>query len=165
MKARLLIELKTSNGKVVATRQAHNAVMRSGAELVAHLFMGKGQAISHMGVGTSDTPETSAYNTPALTNPAAGNPGSLTGNTWAAIKGDDFSFEIDDAHRVCKVQVRGTLAKEDAVGTVKEAGLLSRGQDGKDILYNRVTFAPLIKGSTHELTMYWEVSFPYGDLQ
>jgi hypothetical protein len=33
------------------------------------------------------------------------------------------------------------------------------------VLYNRVTFAPLNKGADHELTMFWEVSFPYGDLQ
>jgi hypothetical protein len=33
------------------------------------------------------------------------------------------------------------------------------------ILYNRVTFAPIQKGDDHELTLFWEITFPYGDLQ
>ena len=47
---------------------------------------------------------------------------------------------------------------------MREAGLLSRDGDAA-ILYNRVTFAPITKGNDHELTLFWEVSFPYGDLQ
>ena len=33
------------------------------------------------------------------------------------------------------------------------------------MLYNRVTFAPVTKGDDHELTLFWEVEFPFGDLQ
>ena len=47
---------------------------------------------------------------------------------------------------------------------MREAGLLSRG-DGDPVLYNRVIFAPIEKGADHELTLFWEVAFPYGDLQ
>jgi hypothetical protein len=32
------------------------------------------------------------------------------------------------------------------------------------VLYNRVTFAPVQKADDHDLTLFWEVSFPYGDL-
>jgi hypothetical protein len=28
-----------------------------------------------------------------------------------------------------------------------------------------VVFAPVDKGDDHELTLFWEVEFPYGDLQ
>ena len=41
---------------------------------------------------------------------------------------------------------------------------MSQG-DGDAVLYNRVVFAPVDKGDDHELTLFWEVEFPYGDLQ
>jgi hypothetical protein len=47
---------------------------------------------------------------------------------------------------------------------VREAGLISRN-GGAAVLYNRVTFAPISKGNDHELTLFWEINFPYGDLQ
>jgi hypothetical protein len=42
--------------------------------------------------------------------------------------------------------------------------LVSR-QAGADVLYNRVVFPPLTKGNDHDLTLFWEVEFPFGDLQ
>ena len=63
-----------------------------------------------------------------------------------------------------RVKLRGTLPAPAAVGTIREAGLISHDGDSA-ALYNRVTFAPITKGNDHELTMFWEVSFPYGDLQ
>jgi hypothetical protein len=33
------------------------------------------------------------------------------------------------------------------------------------VLYNRVVFPPLDKRDDHELTLFWEVEFPFGDLQ
>jgi hypothetical protein len=51
-----------------------------------------------------------------------------------------------------------------AVGTIREAALLSRSGDNAT-LYNRVTFAPIQKTDDHELTLFWEIGFPYGDLQ
>jgi hypothetical protein len=47
---------------------------------------------------------------------------------------------------------------------VRAAGLIARSGETA-VLYNRVTFAPLEKKNDHELTMFWEVTFPYGDLQ
>lgn len=66
--------------------------------------------------------------------------------------------------RLVTVKIRGTMPNASAVGTIREAGLLSKGEGGT-VLYNRVTFAPLTKGNDHELTLFWDVSFPYGDLQ
>jgi hypothetical protein len=67
-----------------------------------------------------------------------------------------------------RVRIRATLPPPAAVGRIREAGLLARpeGGDGStDVLYNRVTFAPIDKRDDHELTMFWEVEFPFGDLQ
>jgi hypothetical protein len=164
MRARLRIELKDRSGETLAVREAHNAVMQAGAQLIARLFAGQGSPITHMGVGTSDAPESDEYATAALTNAAVGDIPPLTGATDASIPPEAFSLETDTVHHVVKVRVRGTVPPDAAVGTVREAGLLSRS-DGTTVLYNRITFAPVAKGSDHELTLFWEVSFPYGDLQ
>lgn len=82
----------------------------------------------------------------------------------AAIPAAAFSTEVDETHRVVRVRIRATLPAAAAVGTVREAGLVARNGDNA-VLYNRVTFAPLTKGNDHELTLFWVVSFPFGDLQ
>jgi hypothetical protein len=162
MRGRLRMELR-AGGEVLAVREGCNAVMRTGGDLVAHLFAGQGAPITHMAVGTDDTPEGGDFATAALKNEAVGELPPLQGATDAAIAAEAFAFETDTARRVVKVRFRATLPANAAVGVVREAGLLSRGPAG-DTLYNRITFAPITKGDDHELTMFWEVSFPYGDL-
>ncbi len=139
--------------------------MQAGAQLVADLFSGRGASITHMGVGTSDAPEADAFATEQLSNEAVGDQAPLEGAIEAEIPPDAFSPpEVDQVKRVVRVRVRGTLPADAAVGTVREAGLISNNGNGS-VLYNRVTFSPITKGDDHELTMFWEVSFPYGDLQ
>jgi hypothetical protein len=165
MRAFVHIELHSKNGQVLATRDCSNSVMRGGARLIADLFAGRGSPITHMGVGTSDTPESDAFATEALSNDAIGDEAPLDGGTEATIPIEAFQPpEIDEARRVVRLRLRGTLPAPAAIGTVREAGLLAR-DDANAVLYNRVTFAPIQKGGDHELTLFWEVSFPYGDLQ
>lgn len=163
MRARVRIELCEHGGQLLAVREAKNSVMKGGAELIAALFAGKGAPITHFGVGASDAAESDAFSTTALSETATGDAGPLQGGTDAAIPSEAFTIETDEARRLVRVRVRGTLPNGAAVGTVREAGLLSK-RDDKTVLYNRVTFAPIAKGSDHELTMFWEVTFPYGDL-
>ena len=157
MRAILHLTLRDRDGRIVAVREQRNSVMRTGARLVADLFQGTGAAVNRMGVGTDDTPEASDFTTEALTK------GDLQGPTEVEIPAGAFRTEIDAAHRLVKVRVHATLPESHAVGTVREAGLLSAGEDAT-VLYNRVTFAPVTKAD-HELTLFWEVAFPYGDLQ
>ncbi len=164
MRARLRLELRSTAGRTLGVREATNSVMRAGAELVARLFTGTSTGITHMGVGTSDEPESDNFNTLGLSNEAVGDLAPLQGSTEAAIAPAAFTIETDETRRVVRVRVRGTLPADAAVGTVREAGLLSRNGNGA-VLYNRVTFAPITKGDDHELTLFWEVTFPYGDLQ
>ncbi len=162
MGAFLRVELTTRGGELVAVREAHNAVMQSGARLMADLFAGKGTPITHMAVGTSDAPESETFSTTALTNdPSA----PLVEPVDAPIPADAFSApEIDAERRLVRIRVRGTLPANAAVGTVREAALVSRAGD-VTTLYNRVILAPITKGDDHELTLFWEITFPYGDLQ
>jgi hypothetical protein len=154
MRAQLRIELRGSKGELLGVRQAKNSVLQSGAGLLAHLFARQGAGITHMAVGTSDAPETEAFSTTAL-----------AGATEVAIAPDAFQIDPPDTvKRVVRVRVRGTVPAAAAVGTLREAALLAR--DGDNVqLYNRVIFAPIDKAGDHELTLFWEVGFPYGDLQ
>ena len=164
MRADLRIELRDAGGATLAVREAHNAVMRGGARLIAQLFAGQGSGITHMAVGTSDAPEGESFATEALSNDALGDLEPLQAPTEAAIPPEAFTIELDEAHRVVRVRVRATLPPSAAVGTVREAGLISRSGETAT-LYNRVIFAPIVKGDDHELTLFWDVTFPYGDLQ
>lgn len=164
MRAQLTIELKNRANETVETRTAYNSVMQGGAQLIAKLFAGSGTPITHMGVGTSDAPESDSFSTTALTNTGVGDAAPLQAPTEAAIPAEAFAIDVDNVKRVVRVRLRGTLPNNAAVGIVREAGLLSRSGE-QAVLYNRVTFAPINKANDHELTLFWEVTFPYGDLQ
>lgn len=154
MRAHLRIELKSTSGETIEVRHGYNSVLQGGANLLARLFSGQGAGITHMSVGTSDAPESEAFGTTALTGP-----------TEVPISADAFQIDPPDpVKRVVRVRVRGTVPAAGAVGTIREAALVSRSGDNAT-LYNRVTFAPIQKTDDHELTLFWEVGFPYGDLQ
>jgi hypothetical protein len=165
MRARLRLELSDPQGCILTVREEYNSVMQGGAELIGNLIAGRGSPITHMGVGTSDSPETGTFNTAQLSNVAVGDIPPLATPTEIALPPDAFAApQLDEARRVVRVRIRSTLPPTAAVGTIREAGLLSR-TEASTILYNRVVFAPLVKNDDHELTLFWEVSFPYGDLQ
>ena len=154
MRAQLRVELTDREGRLVTAREAHNAVLRSGAELLARLFSGQGTGITHMAVGGSDAPESENFAT-----------ASLEGATEVAIPPEAFQVDPPDpVKRVVRVRVRATVPSAGAVGTIREAALVSRSGNAAT-LYNRVVFAPIEKANDHELTLFWDVGFPYGDLQ
>ena len=168
------MQLRAADGRLLAERRGHNAVLQSGGTLVASIFAGQlAGGITHMGVGTSDAPESDRYATTALANPDGA--GALSGGTEVAITPDQIAVQPpDETTRTVKVRIRGTLPATAAVGTIREAGLISRAAapgappdapPPAPVLYNRVVFAPLTKGSDHDLTLFWDVTFPYGDLQ
>jgi hypothetical protein len=162
MRATVTLQLRhKESGELIDERFTHNAVMQAGAGLIASLFSGQGSPITHMAVGSSNEPDAETFNTTELTVVAD----DLSGVTEAAIPADSFTVETDEVRRVVKVRIRGTLPNDAAVGRVQEAGLISRTSATEAILYNRVTFDPISKGDDHELTLFWEVTFPYGDLQ
>jgi hypothetical protein len=163
MRATLLLELRDRAGTVFAARRKSNTVLQSGGRLIADLFTGTGGPITHMGVGTSDAEPDSVLVQALSNDDGAGQPG-LTGDTVAALSADAFRVTVDDLRRRVVVRVRATLPEAAAVGTLREASLLSRRAD-RDVLYNRVVFAPVDKAADHDLSLFWEIEFPFGDLQ
>lgn len=165
MRATLRVELRSTTGELLDYREAHNAVLQSGARVIANLFAGRGTAITHFIVGTSDAPEGDNFSTAALANESVNGEPALALPVDAVIPPEAFSEpELDETRRLVRIRVRGTLPAAAAVGTVREAALASRAGE-TTTLYNRVTFAPIQKGNDHELTLFWEITFPYGDLQ
>jgi len=162
MKGKVRLELTDATGARLAVRRAGNSVLRSGGRLVAELFSGQGSPISHMAVGTNGDPEGEQFATTSLTNEGKQ---ALAGPTEVAIAANSFEIAGDADRRVVAVRQRATLPAGSAVGTVREAGLQAGVAAQGGVLYNRVTFEPIDKGDDHELTLFWEVSFPYGDLQ
>lgn len=161
MRAQLRLELRDRDQGLVATRTASNAVLTSGAGLVARLFAGAAGAagITHMAVGSNAAPEGDGFATAALVT------ADLSGDTVAPISAEAFQIdEPDPVKRVVRVRVRGTIPANGAIGRISEAALITRSGETAT-LYNRVTFAPIDKKGDHELTLFWEVGFPYGDLQ
>jgi hypothetical protein len=163
MRAHLHLRLTGPDGTVLAERRAHNTVLTGGARLVASLFAGTGAPITHMGVGTSDA-DPDDVDVDALHNDADGDGAALAGDTTAPIPAESFAAAVVPEQRVVRVRVRATLPAAAAVGRIREAGLVSQGADAA-VLYNRVVFAPIDKRDDHELTLFWEVDFPFGDLQ
>lgn len=163
MRARLDLELHDRAGALLAARSAYNTVLRGGGQLIADLFTGSGGPITHLAVGTSDDDPTSVSVTALANDDGTGQPG-ITGDTTAAIPADAFVIEVDEVRNRVLVKVRGTLPDAAGVGTIREAALMSR-QAGGDVLYNRVVFPPVTKADDHDLTLFWEVEFPFGDLQ
>jgi hypothetical protein len=164
MQGKVRILLLDAQGATLAERHSKNSVMRGGGELIAKLFAGQGSAITHMAVGTSEAATPDDFSLAALQNEAIGETPALTGPTDVELPAEAFVIAADAEKRLVTVKIRGTLPNASAVGTIREAGLLSKSEAGT-VLYNRVIFAPLTKGNDHELTLFWEVSFPYGDLQ
>ena len=76
-------------------------------------------------------------------------------------------FQIDPpdpVKRVVRVRVRGTVPQHPpSAQSAKQLWSLATGDTAT--LYNRVMFAPIQKADDHELTLFWEVGFPFGDLQ
>ena len=158
MRANLTIAVTGPDGEVFAIRRASNSVMQAGAQFIAQLFAGTGKGITHMGVGINDTPESDSFSTTALSNDAGSGNDPLTGAVEAVIAADAFQIELDETRRVVRVRVRGTMPADAAVGTVREAGLISHN-GSKTVLYNRVLF-PSQQGKRSRIDVVLGNQFP-----
>jgi hypothetical protein len=169
---RLLVVLRTPSGPVVARRQAHNAVLRSGAEMLAAMFRGEaGAAPTGFAVGLSDEPPAPPFDP---TPPVVLRPDNTQGilRPAAALAPDAMTVTVLAEEMLVRVAVRATLpadagvspdGKEVAVD-IAEACLGVLAPDGQSLsrIYNRVVFDAVPKTALHELALFWEVDFPYG---
>jgi hypothetical protein len=164
--ATVTVVLTDRDGTVAARRRAHNAVLSAGAALVADLFRGADGAgpVNRMGVGADPNPEVPPFGTTALSGSDDAT-GTLSGPREVALGADAFTVAVDADGRRVTVSARVVLpaGDENALhGPVAEAALLNLAGDTRR-LYHRVTFEPVEKRTDQELSLYWEVVFPFGD--
>jgi hypothetical protein len=152
---RMTLQIHGADGTPVAERQAGNIVLRQGAELVADLFAGVDGAgrIDRVQVGFGT--EAADVGATALTTPEDGtiDPDALD----SPVDTDDFAIATDAQARLVRVSIAATFAPTVDLDDVSEAGLLAGDQ-----LYNQVVFEPVDMRVGQDITLFWEVDFPFG---
>ena len=153
MQGKLAMQVRATDGTVVAERRAKNIVLRQGASIVAKLFAGAndGSAITRVQVGfgrESATPETTTLTPPPVAVP----PETLR----TAITKDAFKV-ISDGPASVVVAVNALFKPTVELPDVSEAGLMAG-----DFLYNQVVFEPVTLRPGQDVTFFWEVDFPFG---
>lgn len=156
---RMMMQVQSASGQVVATRRASNIVLRQGAMIVAGLFAGGAGAgpITHVEVGFGrETVDTEAT---ALTPPPA-NPPPLPLTPPEALRSPiaptDFTL-VTDKPQIVQVLVSSLFTPTVELVDVSEAGLMAG-----DRLYNQVVFEPITLRVGQNITFYWEIDFPFG---
>jgi hypothetical protein len=169
---RMRLDLISPGGGIAARRRATNSVMQGGAELIADLFRGSAATpVNGMAVGTSSEPPAPPFTTSALTTTHGD--GTLALDRFAVpLAANAMSVEVlPDLFKV-RVRVRAVIPADAAnspdpqVASVEigEAALGVLAADGLSLarLYNRVVFEPVAKTRDQELTLYWDIDFPFG---
>lgn len=140
-------------GRIVLDRTHSNLIVLKGRELVAHLFAEVPGAVyskvSHMGVGEGFAPPMdgdAALGTERVPRNPIQTPQYL-------------EFTEPDGSKRWKVQLQSVFGFDQANGPVplREAGIFTADTGG--ILYNRVVFEPVVKASTFQLTLIWDIVF------
>lgn len=170
--ATLRVTLREVGGPPLLERRATNTVARSGAELLAALFTGGlHRGVDAVAVGLGDEPNGPPYEHAALTLARPGGPPELT-RTVVPIDPAAFVVEVLAPELRVRVSLRTLIPADAAVHPdptvdavdIAEAALGVAADDGASLarLYNRVVFEPFRKSRKHEISLYWEISFPYG---
>ncbi|MFV8754468.1 hypothetical protein ACNOYE_28300 [Nannocystaceae bacterium ST9] len=170
--ATLRVELREVGGPPLLRRVARNAVARSGAELLAGLFTGtQAKSIDAIAVGIGEEPNGPPYELAALTLARPGGE-PLISKSVIAIDPTTFEVETLDQELRVRVSLRTLIPADMAVHPdpaiegvdIAEAALGVAAADGQTLakIYNRVVFEPFRKARKHEVSLYWEISFPYG---
>jgi hypothetical protein len=167
----LVAELREPGGPVLCRREARNTVLRSGAELIADLLSGRAAIpINAVAVGIDPEPSAPPYERSALTTALDGSP--VSENVVQPISVADAEPEKADDDFQIKLRFRSVLppglgaplADDAPAAESGEAALGVLAEDGQSLarIYNRVVFEPIPKRREHELSLYWEISIPYG---
>jgi hypothetical protein len=152
-RGRLLMRVNSSGGELVAERRVNNIVLRQGATIVAKLFAGvpTASAVTHVQLGFAR--EAAGPDTTALTPP---DPPIPEENLRAAIAAESFRI-IDDNLAAIKVAINALFRPTIELKDVSEAGLIAGTS-----LYNQVVFEPVTLRPGQDITLFWEVDFPFG---
>ncbi len=167
----LIAELREPGGPVICRREAHNTVLRSGAELIADLLSGRASTpINAVAVGIDPEPSAPPYERTSLTIAIDGTP--VIGNVAQPLTITDAEPQVASDDFQIKLRFRSVLApgmgapldETQVAADIGEAALGVLAEDGLSLarIYNRVVFEPIPKRREHELSLYWEISIPYG---
>lgn len=172
IEGRLWLTVSCSDGTVCARRFAANTVMRSGAELIAALISGKiTTPINGVAVGIDPTPSSPPYEVAALTLASPDGAPTII-HSAAPVVGTDVGTELRQKELKVRVSISASIPAGRAVHPdstvdrvmIGEAALGVLAPDGEQLstIYNRVVFEPVPKTRQHELSLFWELDFPYG---
>ena len=162
---------RAGDPRPLLVRRSKNAVLRSGAELLAALFTDGGASpVNGAMVGLGEEPPNPPYEGgPTVTAPGGA---PLLLRPTAVILPADRSVATLATEFKVRVTVRAVVPAANAVDPTNPAnrveiteaslGVLTADGTGLARIYNRVVFEPVPKTEAHELALYFEVDFPYG---
>ena len=150
---RMRLEVRSPEGELETRRDATNTVLRQGADIVARRFAGApdNPPINRVQVGFGR--ETIDAESTSLTGPPSGiDPQALI----TELTPDQFQIATDEVGFV-RVSVAAEFRPTVELEGVSEAGLMAG-----DRLYNQVVFEPVTLRPGQNVTLFWEVDFPFG---
>ena len=148
-----LTMLVHADGRLAASRQASNMVLRGGAGLIAKLFTGADNTAPVNNVRVGFAREAGSTELAALTPP---DPPVAAEALQSPLANKDFTI-ISDQPGTIKVIVGALFKPTVELTNVSEAGLMSG-----DVLYNQVVFEPVTLRPGQDVTFFWEIDFPFG---
>lgn len=152
MKGRLTIYRREPGGGTVVAVAADNAIVLSGRELVAQLFISEPvHPISHIAVGSDGT----AVNPDADTRLKQ----ELFRAPIASVQSPPEVKIVDAEGRKARVTISVALDYDHANGELREAGLFNSDDPEHSVMYNRVVFPVITKTSDFQLTLVWDITF------
>jgi hypothetical protein len=153
----LTIELRDTNGALVEQRRVNNLITTAGKQFLAHLLMGKADALPRrwtIAVGTGLEPANVADTALKTFVDEAEDPAPKV----EVVTNGDMS--------IVRATVTATLplpklSASDRPQALTEAGIqITQGNDkARPILFNRVRFDQVNRGANMVMKLTWEISF------
>ncbi|MCP3060343.1 hypothetical protein LXT21_16300 [Myxococcus sp. K38C18041901] len=150
----LTLEILNLDGSLMERRKVPNLITIAGKRLVAELLMGRVNALTtswSIAVGTGTTQ-------PLPSNIKLDNQVDLAADTAPKVE----EITLGDGTSLVRATVSATLPPPPAEATVQpltEAGILVTLGTAAPILFNRVRFEEVNRGSNMLMKMTWEISF------
>ncbi len=159
MQGRLTIQQRNAAHELVAEIHADNAIVSSGRDLVARLFINEQiDPISHLAVGSDATPVDPDKDT-RLGKELFRKAIAAEGIERKLLPIKDPATNQERLHAQIKLTVE--LDYHEGNGELREAGLFNADAANADssVMYNRVVFPVITKTPDFQLTLIWEILF------
>lgn len=144
---RVAIEVRDRQGRLVDERRVKNLVTLEGRRLLGRALAGEtgltGQL--HMAVGTGSA-------SPALRD-------ERLGAETARVLTHKSTIDLENERVVLRVNATFPRLAGTAKEELREAGVVVKLPDGKEILFNRVTFGTVTRSADLEISLSWDVLF------